>query len=613
MSGAFLALADGRRIDRADGYLPRLVGFTFEDREAKGLRAFSDTATAPQRALQFSAVEALSMNRAVLLHAPRGGGRTSLAEELESCLLGAAGGDAVFNLARLQQAAFRNPEGDLIAQDWSAGLLHPVRSGRDLPAEAALNRAISAEGPVLLIVDGLPECGAEALLAQALAWLDGESDCRLLVLENSARLTTLSRPPSLPAYRLLPIPRPERARLAGRFAIADPCSDTWCEPGAVGLNLAAGREVDLRALAGSGAACPPWMEAHVQAARLERLALSEIVARLDSGPETAGLPLAIMAGWWGDEDPRSAGLAAALVANPPPLGVLLAAEPLITPGSALAAQMARTLSAKLSQGSGPLRRAAGEALSRLGDPRDLEGLARIPPGRYPMGGNLHPNSMPPHWVELAGYSIGRHPVTVAAYRRFVDETGLAWRSLARIDASRQNHPATDLTWHDANAYCTWLTGNWRREGRLAPTGIVRLPTEREWEAAARGPEGLSFPWGEDWAPDHSNSEEAGFNECCAVGLFPEGNSPFGCADLAGNVWEWCRTLWGEGMRSPSFRYPWADDGREDLDAAPRIRRVLRGGCFSSPSYKANCIYRGSLEPTGFWRGNGFRICVSNGQ
>ena len=80
--------------------------------------------------------------------------------------------------------------------------------------------------------------------------------------------------------------------------------------------------------------------------------------------------------------------------------------------------------------------------------------------------------------------------------------------------------------------------------------------------------------------------------------------------MVGQVWEWCTTLWGADMTTPSFRFPWVDDGRESLDAAPEIRRVLRGGCFSSGRVKANGIYRGSLEPSGFWRGNGFRIVVS---
>ncbi|MCE2521435.1 MAG: SUMF1/EgtB/PvdO family nonheme iron enzyme [Alphaproteobacteria bacterium] len=80
--------------------------------------------------------------------------------------------------------------------------------------------------------------------------------------------------------------------------------------------------------------------------------------------------------------------------------------------------------------------------------------------------------------------------------------------------------------------------------------------------------------------------------------------------MAGQVWEWTTTLWCKDMRTPSFAYPYRNDGREDLDAGPSVRRVLRGGCFSSNRKNANRIYRGSLEPDGFWRGNGFRIVVA---
>ena len=80
--------------------------------------------------------------------------------------------------------------------------------------------------------------------------------------------------------------------------------------------------------------------------------------------------------------------------------------------------------------------------------------------------------------------------------------------------------------------------------------------------------------------------------------------------MAGQVWEWTTTLWGSDMATPSFAYPYAQDGREDPDAPANIRRVLRGGCFSSGAAKACTTYRGSLEPDGFWRGNGFRIVVA---
>ena len=182
---------------------------------------------------------------------------------------------------------------------------------------------------------------------------------------------------------------------------------------------------------------------------------------------------------------------------------------------------------------------------------------------------------------------------------------------------RLNAPATDLTWHDARAYCEWLTRKWRTSGKISPTEQVRLPTEPEWERASNGDlnrlndsTGPVYPWGLEWKHDAANSEETGLNTTYAVGLFPEGKSPYGCYDMAGQVWEWCSTLWGEDMATPSYAYPWQDDDREASNAPESVRRVLRGGCFSSGKLKACGTYRGSLEPAGFWRGNGFRIVVS---
>lgn len=94
-------------------------------------------------------------------------------------------------------------------------------------------------------------------------------------------------------------------------------------------------------------------------------------------------------------------------------------------------------------------------------------------------------------------------------------------------------------------------------------------------------------------------------------MFSSGRSPFGCYDMAGQVWEWCSTLWGEDMSTPSLQYAYqVEDGREDAGGHEAIRRVIRGGCFSSGRLKVSASYRGSLEPAGFWRGNGFRVVVA---
>ena len=262
-----------------------------------------------------------------------------------------------------------------------------------------------------------------------------------------------------------------------------------------------------------------------------------------------------------------------------------------------------------------LREEAGRHLARWGDPRDLEALADIPGGSFTMGSAVHPNSSPPHSVTLAGFRIGKYPVTNLLYLRFVAATGRHWPSVDGRRAERASTPAADLTWHDARAYCAWLTAQWRAAGKIGADEQVRLPTEPEWERAARGDQPdrgdtILYPWNGDWDADRCNSDETGLNDTCTVGLFPRGVSSYGCHDMCGQIWEWGTTLWGADMATPSWRYPYRDDGREDLEAGPAIRRVLRGGCFSSGKEKACCFYRGSLEPNGFWRGNGFRIVVA---
>lgn len=263
------------------------------------------------------------------------------------------------------------------------------------------------------------------------------------------------------------------------------------------------------------------------------------------------------------------------------------------------------------------REQAGRVLSRLGESRDLTALATIPAGHFTIGSENHPNSQPVRRLSVERFKIGLYPVVNRDYSVFVRETGRQWQSSDGLSPERQSAPATDLSWYDARAYCYWLTQRWRSGGKIGAHEYVRLPTEPEWERACRGDqepadgEGILYCWGAQWKDNAANYEASGLNTTSTVGLFPQGRSPYGCYDMAGQVWEWCTTLWGENMATPSFQYPWRNDGREALDAPGIVRRVLRGGCFSSERFKLSCTYRGSLEPAGFWRGNGFRIVVAS--
>jgi eukaryotic-like serine/threonine-protein kinase len=159
-----------------------------------------------------------------------------------------------------------------------------------------------------------------------------------------------------------------------------------------------------------------------------------------------------------------------------------------------------------------------------------------------------------HEVELEAFEIGRYPVTVEEYGRYVEEGG---REPPDWDKQLQypNRPVVNVSWHEAEAYCTGAG--------------VRLPTEAQWERAARGTEGRHYPWGEK-GPDkgRANYYDTGIGQPTPVGLFPKGATPEGIQDLAGNVWEWVADWYGE--------YP---KGKQRNPIGPKTGegKILRGG------------------------------------
>ncbi len=249
----------------------------------------------------------------------------------------------------------------------------------------------------------------------------------------------------------------------------------------------------------------------------------------------------------------------------------------------------------------------------------------IPAGEFWMGGEQHAGEKPLHKVHLDRYWIAKVPITNAQYRLFMEATQHHtpdhWEN-GKIPRGLESHPVVNITWYDAIAYCRWLTEKmqevgckirvWRERGieelALFPTScIVRLPSEAEWEKAARGAMGKrEHPWGDTWQEGHCNSIELGVNGTTPVGIFPEGASPYNCLDMVGNVWEWTRSIY----REYSYR---ADDGRENLEAADNDARVLRGGAFSNNRYLARCAYRYGNHPNYWYRNYGFRVCVVSRQ
>jgi serine/threonine-protein kinase len=216
----------------------------------------------------------------------------------------------------------------------------------------------------------------------------------------------------------------------------------------------------------------------------------------------------------------------------------------------------------------------------------------IPSGLFWMGSDkqsdplARENELPYHQVDLPKFLIAKTPITNAQYKLFVAETGHRvpeqWIN-GEIPEGKKNHPVTIVSWYDAQAFCTWAG--------------VRLPTEAEWEKAARGKDGRIYPWGNEM-PDKSRCNfNAVVGGTTAVGYYLAGASPYGVLDMAGNVWEFTYSI---------FRpYPYRDD-LQDQNSAER-QRVLRGGAFDDDPQYVRCAARSQFY-TPNWKGRyGFRV------
>jgi formylglycine-generating enzyme required for sulfatase activity len=235
---------------------------------------------------------------------------------------------------------------------------------------------------------------------------------------------------------------------------------------------------------------------------------------------------------------------------------------------------------------------------RLGDPRDPEwrkhGFVEVAAGRYAYQDG--------HQQIREPFFMGRYPVTNAQFDIFIEDggyrdsrwwsdAGWTWRQQEAVTEPEYwrddkfnvaNQPLVGVSYGEAEAFCCWAGGD--------------LPTEREWEAAARGPGGRDYPWGKHRVSTTCNTEEAGLGQTSPVGLFPRSRQKeLGIEDLAGNVWEWCREETAEE----------ADSGR---GTGPR---VLRGGVWDDGRGYARAGGRGGYN-RGYRRdGNGFRVVCSS--
>ena len=257
------------------------------------------------------------------------------------------------------------------------------------------------------------------------------------------------------------------------------------------------------------------------------------------------------------------------------------------------------------------RAAIGRALGRLNlDDRKGVGLradglpdidwVEIPGGKFPYGEDKEQR-------EIETFQMARYPVTNAQFRAFVDaEDGygqdLWWRGLDDPDRTvgppewdEPNHPRETVSWHEAMAFCAWLSEK---------LGMgVRLPTEEQWERAARGVDGWEYPWGDGYGVGRANIDEKWgkvgphrIGRTTAVGIYPHGVSPEGALDLSGNVWEWCLNEY---------------DNPKRIQPGGKESRVLRGGSWGGSRDSARAGSRFSFRP-GFRNYSiGFRVVSSS--
>ncbi|MGB8646020.1 MAG: formylglycine-generating enzyme family protein [Anaerolineae bacterium] len=226
-------------------------------------------------------------------------------------------------------------------------------------------------------------------------------------------------------------------------------------------------------------------------------------------------------------------------------------------------------------------------------------LVRVAAGEFLMGSKdadeqADPSEKPQHKVYLDEYLIGKYPVTVAQFAVFAQATH--YKTTGKADVQKKGkHPAVGVNRSSAAAFCEWAS---QVTGRA-----VRLPTEAEWEKAARGTDGRIYPWGDAFDENLLNSSEGDKGDTTPVGSYPGGASPYGALDMAGNVWEWCVDWFAEEyyQNSPAQN-----------PTGPRAGdyRVARGGSFTDLQDDTRCAARLNSLPNSQDNAQGFRVAVS---
>jgi formylglycine-generating enzyme required for sulfatase activity len=212
-----------------------------------------------------------------------------------------------------------------------------------------------------------------------------------------------------------------------------------------------------------------------------------------------------------------------------------------------------------------------------------ENYSQAPLGTYPVG----------------PFAMGKYPVTNAQHQAFIADGGYEedrwWQGLARrfteprkAVCTIENHPRDAVSWYEAVAFCRWLSAKTGRH--------VSLPTESQWQYAAQGSDGRAFPWGSTFDKSLCNTRESGIGKTTPVDRYPNGRSPFGVSDMAGNVWEWCLNEYAD---------------LSHVDTSGAAARVVRGGSWCYDQDRARAAYRNAYGP-GIRSDNvGFRVVGSS--
>jgi formylglycine-generating enzyme required for sulfatase activity len=227
-------------------------------------------------------------------------------------------------------------------------------------------------------------------------------------------------------------------------------------------------------------------------------------------------------------------------------------------------------------------------------------LVRVPPGKFLMGSdpasdeNAQKDEMPRREIELGEFWIAKFPLTVAQFTSFTSATN----RLTPFDyPQKSDYPITSVSWFDALVFCRWASDNTGKEWRL--------PTEAEWEKAARGTDGRIYPWGNEFDAVRCNSAEGKANGTTAVEEFSTGVSPYGAWDMVGNVWEWTN----DWYRADAYVRA-AEQNPQGPETGSY--KALRGGAWFSDQFHVRAADRTHINPENRYDYVGFRPVLASG-